>query len=398
MTSNLSIDGGTKSVINALESYQWVTEETIALVSELLRSQKLSGFLGQNGSQYLGGEWVQLLEQEVRKFGNHKYAVTFNSWTSGLEAIFLALDLPEKSEVIVPTWTMSATISAIVNAGHTPVFADIDSSTFTISSSDVRKKLTNLTSAICAVDLFGKPADLFSLKEIAEEHSLKLITDSAQCPGGRINGVAPSKVANIGGYSLNRHKHIQSGEGGIVVTDDGELAERLQALRNHGEVAAPHVQFSAKPIYGHNWRLGEVEALIAYQQYLNADRLINDRRMVGKKFIELLKDIDGLLVPSFEDNHDYYILAMRIHEDYDRKFIASALQYEGVQTLITNYSGLENIPAFLPFSNGELVNSSHLNNVSFIGLYLAGHKYSEENLVEISSAFRKVFSDRRARN
>lgn len=397
MVEKLAIDGGARSISEAPDSYQWVNEETISLVSDLLRSQKLSGFLGQSGSQYLGGEWVQLLEEEVCKFGDHHFAIAFNSWTSGLDAIFLALDLPLYSEVIVPTWTMSATISAIVNAGLTPVFADIDATTFTISILDVRNKISSKSSAICAVDLFGKPADLVSLRELASIHSLKLVTDSAQCPGGRISGVGPSKIADIGGYSLNRHKHIQSGEGGIVVTDNPGYAERLRAIRNHGEVAAPNVTFLDKAIYGHNWRLGEVEALIAYQQYLDADRIIGDRRVVGLRLIGLLKDIEGLQVSDYEEGHDYYILGMVLSDSHNRDFVATALQYEGITNLITNYSGLERLPAFKPFVRGELPSSSYLNDISFLGLYLAGHAYTEKYLTEIASAFRKVFADARAK-
>jgi len=396
MSKDLAIDGGDKSISQPWQSYEWINEKTISLVSELLRSQKLSGFLGQPGPQYLGGEWVQLLEQEVCKYGDHQYAIAFNSWTSGLHAIFLTLDLPPKSEVIVPTWTMSATISAIVNAGLLPVFADIDSRTYTVSISDVREKITSNTSAICAVDLFGRPANLIQLKEIAEEFSLRLVTDSAQCPGGRINGVAPSKIADMGGYSLNRHKHIQSGEGGIVVTDNELYALRLRALRNHGEVAAPEITFSGKPIYGHNWRLGEIEALIAYQQYLEASRLIEDRRRVGKNLINLLNGIDGLIVPDFEDFHDYYILGMQLNDNFDRNFISSALQSEGVINLITRYSGLENLPSFEPYKKEELKIASRLNDISFIGLYLAGHAYDDGLLLGMASAFRKVFADRRA--
>lgn len=397
MVEKLAIDGGTKSVSKAPDSYQWINEETISLVAELLRSQKLSGFLGQSGPQYLGGEWVQLLEQEICKFGDHRFAVAFNSWTSGLDAIFLALDLTPHSEVIVPTWTMSATISAIINAGLIPVFADIDPATFTISVSDVRNKLSSKTSAICAVDLFGKPADLFGLRDLASNFSLKLVSDSAQCPAGRINGLGPSKIADIGGYSLNRHKHLQSGEGGIVVTDDPIYAQRLRAIRNHGEVAAPNVTFSERAIYGHNWRLGEVEALIAHQQYLDAERIINDRRRVGMRLINLLKEIEGLQVPEYEEGHDYYILGMVLSDGFDRNFIASALQYEGITNLVTSYSGLERLPAFKPYSRGELVNSSYLNDYSFIGLYLAGHTYNETHFTEIASGFRRVFADARAK-
>lgn len=393
----LAIDGAAPTLTKELLSFQWVTESTISLVSDLLRTQKLSGFLGQAGSQYLGGEWVRKLEKVVANYGNHKHVISFNSWTSGLDAIFIALDLRPASEVIVPTWTMSATISSIVNAGYTPVFADIDDSSFTISVNDVRNKISERTSAICAVDLFGKPADLRGLRELANNNSLFLVSDSAQCPGARIEGEAPSKLADIGGYSLNRHKHIQSGEGGLVVTDDDILAQRLTAIRNHGEVAAPEITLSSKAIYGHNWRLGEIEALIAHQQYLEVDRLILERRLTAKLLIENLRGISGLNLSPFELEHDYYILGMVLDLDIDRDFVCDALKSEGISILISKYSGLEYLPAFNHFLNTELVNSTRLNNQQFLGLYLAGHQFDTENIVEITTAFRKVFNDERAR-
>lgn len=396
MNTNLALDGGFMTLKSELKPYTWIDEETITMVGNLLRTQMLSGFLGQKGPQFLGGYWVQQLEGEVCRFGSHKFAVSFNSWTSGLEAIFLALDLPIESEVIVPSWTMSATISAIVNAGLTPVFADIDVQTFTISVNDVLSKICNRTSAICAVELFGKPADHLMLRNLANKNNLVLVSDSAQCPGARVNGTAPSKIADIGGYSLNRHKHIQSGEGGLVVTDNEIYANRLRALRNHGEIAASETKLGNRPIYGHNWRLGEVEALIAYRQYLHIDKFLEDRRSYAREFIKLLNGIKGLVVPEFEVEHDYYILGMRLQPGWNRNFIESALVAEGVSTLVTRYSGLEKLPAFLPFFERELNNAMILNEEQFIGLYLSGHTFTKKNIEEIVTAFKIVFADSRA--
>jgi dTDP-4-amino-4,6-dideoxygalactose transaminase len=397
LNSKLAIDGGVKSLNYELKTYTWIDEQTISMASDLMRTQKLSDFLGQPGDSYLGGQWVRKLESAVADFGGHRFAISFNSWTSGLEAIFLSLDLPAESEVLVPTWTMSATISSIVNAGLIPVFVDIDLNNFTILLEDLESKVSENTSAICSVDLFGKPAPLVELRTFAARFGLSLVTDSAQCPAARINGVSPSRIADVGGYSLNRHKHFQSGEGGIVVTEDEVIAERLQALRNHGEVASPKTQFSNSHIYGHNWRLGEIEALIAYRQYLDAERIVGDRRNIGKLLARELSSIPGLTVPEYDLEHDYYILGMVLQDGSDREFIASALRAEGISILVTRYSGLEDLPAFKSFNTAKLVNSKKLNDESFIGLYLAGHAYSQEDISNISNAFKKVFQDSRSK-
>lgn len=398
MTDKLAIDGGKSALSSSLDSYEWIDEETIVLVSELLRTQQLSGFLGQQGPQYLGGKWLRRLEAKVQDYGNHHFAVGFNSWTSGLNAMFHAMGLDADSEVLVPTWTMSATISAIVNAGLRPVFVDIDEETFNISVPDAKLKLNSNTSAICAIDLFGMPSPIFELREIADKAGIKLVTDSAQCPGGRINQISPSKVADLGGYSFNRHKHLQAGEGGMVVTDDEVFASRLRAIRNHGEIAAPEVTINSKPIYGHNWRLGEIESLITYQQYLKVDAHIQYRREVAYRLRQILYGIPGLILPNLNENvlHDFYILGMRLAGNVNRTFVEKSLRAEGLHFLVTNYSGLENLRAFLHFQTTDLPVSKRLNDREFLGLYLAGFKFEEVQYDEIQVAFEKTFHDSRA--
>jgi len=395
----LAIDTGGIGRVRSLSPYKWIDEETISLVGNLLRSQKLSGFLGQPGPEFLGGEWVQKLESTVSEIRGHTYVVSFNSWTSGLDAIFLSLDLGVNAEVIVPTWTMSATISSIINAGYKPVFVDVDLATFNISLSDLARKMSSRTKAVCTVDLFGRPSPIVQLRDFCDLHGLLLVADSAQAPGALVAGIAPSRIADIGGYSLNRHKHLQSGEGGLVVTENLIFAERLRALRNHGEVAASGIKLNSGFIYGHNWRLGEIEALIAYMQYQRFDHHISSRRHTGSSLKHALESIDGLIIPDpeKETSHDYYVLGMRLQDDRDREFISSALRAEGLSNLITSYSGLEHLPAFNPFNFGLLPNAQRLNEQSFIGLYLAGHEYDEALISQISSAFQSVLSDKRSK-
>jgi len=373
--------------------YQWVDESAISEVADLLRTQRLSGFLGQEGSQFDGGPWVQRLESMVCAYHNHKFAVSFNSWTSGLDAIFLAIGVEKGMEVIVPTWTMSATISSIVNAGLKPVFADIDQSTFNLSVDDLTSMITSQTKAICTVDLFGRPADFMKIREFADENGLIFVTDSAQTPGGTINGISPSKAADIGGYSFNRHKHIQTGEGGVVVTDNPLFAQRLKAIRNHGEVAAPLIQINNNPIYGHNWRLGEVEALLACKQYENIEKHLESRRKVGQFLTEKFRQFSELQVEKIPENvvHDYYILGMKVSSEISRDKLADALQNCGLDFVISRYSSLQNLPAFSGFALRVLPNAVELNESSFIGLYLCGYDFKEPELNAIVQIFTAIF-------
>jgi dTDP-4-amino-4,6-dideoxygalactose transaminase len=392
----LAIDGGTPTWRNGLESYKWITKNDLKGLKSVAISQKLSGFLGQQGPEYLGGNWVQKLESEICKIN---YAVTFNSWTSGLEAIFLSLDLEKDSEIIVPAWTMSATISAIINAGYVPKFIDISEDSFTIKSEDLSLLLSRNTRAVCSVELFGRPSEMDSLRQFCNDNNLVLISDSAQCPGAKYKDRVPSKWADVGGYSLNRHKHFQTGEGGIAVTDNYVIAERLRALRNHGEVAAPDVTVGERSIYGHNWRMGELEAYLGFEQYKRFVRQLNDRRMVGKHLSESLKTIEGLSIEMLPEGieHDYYLLGMRLTSKKNRRFIEEAIRAEGLNILITNYSSLHKLPAFAKFSTNLLPNAEKLNDISFIGLYLAGHIFKDKDIKLIKRIFERIFSDPRSK-
>jgi dTDP-4-amino-4,6-dideoxygalactose transaminase len=225
---------------------------------------------------------------------------------------------------------------------------------------------------------------------------LKLIADSAQSPTARINGRLPISFADAGGYSLNRHKHIQSGEGGVAVTYDSLIRDRLQALRNHGEVAAPEVALNNRTLIGHNWRLGEFEALIASLQYKRVDRMISSRRTVAKKLIEGLGSLEGLSIPKVDENttHDYYILGMHFDSNiagFARDHAVEALRAEGIDFVIGEYCELQKLPAYAKYNTKELPITESLNRAKFLGLYLCGYQFDDLLLSEVILAFEKVW-------
>ena len=161
-----------------------------------------------------------------------------------------SLNLDPGSEIIVPSWTMCATATTILRWNCIPVFADIDDY-FCIDPESVRSLISDQTRAIIAVDIFGQSCDVQTLKEIAQEYSLYLVGDTAQAPGTYFeNSHHTGCEYDIGGFSLNRHKHIQTGEGGLIVTNNDLLAESCRRLRNHGETIFD--SHPAKNIYGAN--------------------------------------------------------------------------------------------------------------------------------------------------
>lgn len=391
--------GGHPVITHSPMSYQWISPDSKADLSELINSQLLSGFLAQPGSSYFGGKYVLQLEASFRTLHSTDFAVSFNSWTSGLEAIFTSLDLKPGDEVIVPSWTMSGTVAAIALSGASPVFCDISPDTFTISPDQVATLITPKTRAVCGVDIFGRPADWRELQEITRTKDIYLVADSAQAPGAKIDNVSPSAIADAGGFSLNRHKHIQSGEGGVAITNSERLAKLLQALRNHGEVAAPEVELKNKKLFGHNWRLGEIEALLAFNQVENFEAHLESRRRVAKYLIENLKLLEGIEIPEVPENyvHDYYILGLKYDSQetgVSRDRILYALRAEGLDFVLGNYCDIQKLPAFSEFRTGNLKNTEFLNRDGFLGLYLCGYQFDQDLLEKIVEAFQKVWAAR----
>lgn len=392
----LAIHGGTPNFSQIPKPFNWFSDLNLSSVTELIKSQQLSGFLAQSGSSYLGGIKVRELETKYAQMLDANFAVSFNSWTSGLEAIFLSLDFEVGSEVVVSPWTMSASVAAIVLAGFNPVFCDIDIDSFNIDPVQIRKLVTPRTKAICVVDIFGRPADWIEIKKIADEFDLLLIADSAQTPSALIDGKHPVNIADLGGFSFNRHKHLQTGEGGIVITDDPVYCDRLRAFRNHGEVSSSNLTMNNRTIIGHNWRLGEIEALIATLQLDRFETLISHRRFAAEKLIEGLQNLPGIFIPGLPQSstHDYYILGMHFDTNvagFSRDYLIQALRAEGLDFVIGEYCQLHRLPAYSKYRAGDLLVTDKLNREQFLGLYLCGYDFTDLLIVETIETFKKIW-------
>jgi dTDP-4-amino-4,6-dideoxygalactose transaminase len=394
--SELAIFGGPREVNSKFNKYRWFNRDSIRLTKKIIKSGNLSDFLAQPNEKQFGGEHVLNLEKTSKEEFGLPYAVSFNSWTSGLEACIRSLDLEKGSEVIVPAWTMSASISCILLNDLIPVIVDIDKNTYNLDPKIIENFITSKTQAILAVDIFGYPCDAVTIQKIAAKHNLAFVVDSAQSPLAAINGIRSINYADVGGYSLNRHKHIQVGEGGIAVTNSEEIARNLRLIRNHGEVTADSKNHPI--IIGHNWRLGEIEAGLANIQLKDLEYHVKNRRNYANTLKATIEKLPGIKMTEKDSGvtHDYYILGMQIDTvglDIERQKIADALMAEGVPGLLCGYSNLHKNPAFAKYVKENLEVMDYLNRISFLGIYLCGYDFSDKNLRQISNAFQKVWAN-----
>ena len=351
-TKKLAIHGGPKTITKSFKRYNSIGKEEVGAAKAVVESGVLSQFLGCWEPEFYGGAKVQEFERACEKYFGVKHVVTVNSWTSGLIAAVGAIEIEPGDEVIVPPWTMCASATAILHWNAIPVFADIEPETFNLDPKSVEANITPYTKAIMAVDIFGHSCDIDALMEIAKRHNLKVITDSAQAPGVFNKGRMTGTLAHVGGYSLNYHKHIHTGEGGILVTDDDGIFERLQLIRNHAEaVVADKGVTNLVNMVGHNFRLGEIESAIGIEQLKKLKGFVEGRQRAAERFTEGLKGLAGLRTPLIKPacSHAYYVYPMILDVDQlgvSREKIHAALEAEGVTGLAAGYVNVHLLPMY----------------------------------------------------
>jgi len=416
----LALFDGPKTIIEPFKRYNPIGQEELESVKTVVESGVLSQFLGCWDPDFYGGPKVQEFERQCEAYFGVKHAITVNSWTSGLIAAVGAIGIEPGDEVIVSPWTMCASATAILMWNAIPVFADIEPETFCIDPASIEANITPYTKAILAIDIFGHSSDMDAIMDIAERHGLKVIGDTAQAPGTLYKGLKTGTLANVGGYSLNYHKHIHTGEGGVLVTNDDDIAERLQLIRNHAEAVVENKGVSnLANMFGYNFRLGEMECSIGIEQLKKLDNLVAGRQRAAERLTRGLNRLAGLRTPIVKSQctHAYYIypLVLNINQlGVSRDRIIEALTAEGVEGLAGGYMNVHLLPMYqqkiaygskgFPWSSdvckrdvnykkGICPVAETLHDTTFLGFEMCVNELSDIDVDLIIQAFLKVWSN-----
>lgn len=364
----------------------------MASIQALGNKPVFSGFLG---GELRGGYTVQYLESMwCEKFGC-THAIAVNSATSGLLAACHAIGVCNE-EVIVSPYTMSATAAVPAFLGADIIFSDVDPWQYCLSPMAANLKMCQpfaRTKAVIATNLFGHPAELQTLARLIHSKGGYLIEDNAQAPFAMENNVYAGTIGDIGVFSLNIHKHIQSGEGGIVVTDNDDFAHSIRLFLNHGEMAGGPL--------GLNLRMTEVTAAIACAQLSRAKEIIQGRVDLAESLIEGLKDNPLVKINPPRDNcrHVYYVLPMEVSQSISRSWMVKALADEGVPLVEGYVSPLYWLPAFKEYApSGGCPVTEKLHKESLVYFEICGHDPTPEQVKQIIQAFDKVAHEAEKKN
>ena len=284
------------------------------------------------------GTMNQRFEQAFAKRFGSRYAITSNSGTATLHQALMAFGVGPDDEVIVPALTVVMCGYAVIQAGARPVFADVDPDTFLIDPKDAERKITKKTKAIMPVHLYGQVCDMAAIMKIAKKHKLCVVEDCAQCFLGTDNqGRYGGMIGDVGSFSLENSKHLSTGDGGILITDNETFAERMRKFggmgfkslqAEHGQVKKDKSVFQdpkylRHDTFGYNYRLSAIAGAVGLAQVEQIDFLVKKRQQIGAKYLEAMGGCDWLIPQKTPKGytHSYYTFAAR-YEGEEKKGVS----------------------------------------------------------------------------
>jgi perosamine synthetase len=288
-------------------------------------------------TQYLSlGPKLPVFEKMLANVAKRKYAVAVNSGTSALHLIIRSLGIKEGDEVITTPFSFIASSNCILFERAKPVFVDIRKDTYNINPDLIENTITERTKAIIAVDVFGQPAEWDKLSKIAKKHNLYLIEDSAEAIGSEYKGKSAGSFGDAAIFAFYPNKQITTGEGGVIVTDNEEIAKLSKSMRNQGrgegDTWLQHTRL------GYNYRISDINCALGISQVNRLDDIVKRRSLVAEMYNEKLKDVEEIVTPfvaPFVTRMSWFVYVIRLSDKFTKKhrdFVISEMGKRGIQT------------------------------------------------------------------
>ena len=338
------------------------------------------------GSAFIGGAGVARFESEFAAYQNAECCVGVGNGTDALEISIEALDLPPRSDIIVPANSFIASSEAVTRAGHNVVFADVDADTFLLDPHDVEKRLTENTAAIMAVHLYGQPCDLEPLLKMSETHDLRIIEDSAQAHGAETAGRRVGAIGDVGTFSFYPGKNLGAyGDAGAIVTNDPKLAKKCRMIANHGRLDKYDHAFE-----GRNSRLDGIQAAILSVKLRHLDEWIEHRNRVAAAYSVGLDGIDGLKIPRLriDVRHSFHLYVVRTDR---RDELASYLAEREIQTGIHYPVSLPRLRAYRHLGQADDAMVANRQDATLLSLPIGEH-LNEGDVAHVIDSIKDFYS------
>jgi len=371
---------------------QWIDDEDIDSVVNVLKGDYLTT-----------GPFVSNFEQEIANYVGAKYAVTFSNGTAALHGACFAAGIGNGDEVITTPLTFAASANCVLYQGGQPIFADIDEKTYNIDPKEIEKKITRKTKAIIPVHFTGQPAPLDEIYEIAKKHNLIIIEDAAHALGATYKQKRIGSISDMTMFSFHPVKHITSGEGGIITTNNKEYYNKLLQFRSHGITRDSSKMFENHgPWYyemhflGYNYRITDIQAALASSQLKKLDKFLDLRKKYVSMYNEAFKKITEISIPNQNENSSssWHLYVIRLNLEQltgNRKDIYNALFQENIGVNV-HYIPVYLLPYYqeLGYQQGLCPNAEKLyEEILTLPLFPA---MSEKDVNDVIQAIKKVIS------
>ncbi|MGE7769399.1 DegT/DnrJ/EryC1/StrS family aminotransferase [Viridibacillus arvi] len=333
------------------------------------------------------GEFITMFEKDFAKYNSVNYGIAVSNGTTALHLAMEALNIGRGDEVIVPDLTFAATINAVLHAGATPIIVDIDKNTWCISVDAIKNALSERTKAIIPVHLYGQTCDMDEIMAIAHHNNLYVIEDCAEAHGAKYKNKKVGSIGHVGCFSFFANKIITTGEGGMCLTNDTKLAEKLCILRDHG-MSREQKYFHEE--VGYNYRMTNIQAAIGVAQLQRIDEILEKRTQIDLLYRNYLENIDELFLQENlpEIEKVTWLFSVLVKEEYREKLMQEL-----------KVASIDSRPFFFPLSEMPIYKeySTDVKNskiISKMGLNLPTYlELDKENIIDITTTIKTIIDE-----